>query len=193
MDYESIQDLHIRNSRTLEGIERCKSLEILTLVACDPVETGQLSQLASLTSLTVRDSGLISLSGLSKLSLLSCYTPRNIIQDIEPLLNISRLRNVDLTGNPLSEKSYRQIVPRLIEKDCRVILSEEFEWRLTRHLHDNGVPVSCYTNQGAYRLCRPGLKLTDSPEYAHPVISESDAASLLSGDPRRALEYFEDD
>ncbi|MEU2668534.1 hypothetical protein ABZ622_06605 [Streptomyces sp. NPDC007164] len=190
---EGIQDLHIRNSRNLEVLAQCGSLEILLLVACDPVDTDNVSRLGSLRSLTVRDSGMASVSGLATLSLLSFYAPRNFIYDITPLMSISRLRNLDLTGNPLSENSYRHLVPQLIERGCRVILSDEFEWKLTLHLHAEGVPVSCYKSPQGYRLCRPGLKLTDSPEYAHPVVEKSDAASLLSGNPQRAFQYFEND
>ncbi|WP_327368804.1 hypothetical protein [Streptomyces sp. NBC_01217] len=192
-EYEGIQDLHIRNSRDLRGLDRCSSLEILVLVACDPVRTEQLSDLDSLRSITVRDSGMDSVSGLSDLSLLSCYAPRNLIHDITSLMSIPRLLNLDLTGNPLSEESYRRLVPQLVEKGCRVILSNEFEWNLTRYLHAKGVPVSCYMSQQGYRLCRPGLKLTDSPEYAHPVVQKSDVESLFEGDPRRVLQYFENE
>lgn len=190
-EFEGIQDLHIRNSRNLGGLSQCSSLEILLLVACDPVDTDQVSHLRSLRSLTVRDSGMGSVSGLAALSLLSFYAPRNFIRDIAPLMSISRLRNLDLTGNPLSEESYRHLVPQLIERGCRVIFSDEFEWELTRHLHAEGVSVSCYKSPQGYRLCRPGLRLTDSPEYAHPVIEKSDAESLLSGNPQRAFQYFE--
>lgn len=35
-------------------------------------------------SLSVRDSAMNSLAGLTELSLLSCYLPRNLIHDIEP-------------------------------------------------------------------------------------------------------------
>ncbi|MEU3218212.1 hypothetical protein [Streptomyces sp. NPDC006971] len=192
-EYKRIQDLHIRHSRDLTGIDRCTSLEILVLVACDPVDTDQLSTLGALNLLRVRDSGLESVSGLSSLSILSCYTPRNLIQDVTPLMSISRLRNLDLTGNPLSEDSYHQLIPQLSARGCRVIMSDEFEWSLTRHLHNSGVTVSCYKSEQGYRLCRPGLKLTDSPEFAHPAIQKSDAESLFSGDPRRALEFFEDE
>ncbi|MEU9620464.1 hypothetical protein [Streptomyces sp. NPDC048155] len=193
VEYERIQDLHIRNSRDLRGLDPCTSLEVLVLVACDPVSTDQLSGLGSLRSLTVRDSGMNSVSGLADISLLSCYAPRNFIHDITPLMSIPKLLNLDLTGNPLSEESYRHLVPQLTERGCRVILSDEFEWTVTRHLHSKEVPVSCYMSPQGYRFCRPGLKLTDSPEYAHPVVQKSDAESLLSGDPRRVFQYFADE
>ncbi|WP_198533816.1 leucine-rich repeat domain-containing protein [Streptomyces odonnellii] len=192
-EYRGVEDLHIRRARDLSNLARCESLAILVLVACDPVESNQLSGIPHLRSLTIRDSGLNSLEGLTDLSLLSLYAPRNFIRDITPLMSIARLRNLDLTGNPLSSKSYRQLIPQLSEKGCRVIFSDEFEWSLTRRLHDAGVPVTCYRSSHEYRLCRPGIKLTEFPEYAHPVIQLSDAESLFTGDPRKALEYFEDE
>ncbi|MCT2593935.1 hypothetical protein LHJ74_29190 [Streptomyces sp. N2-109] len=191
-EYMDVTDLHIRNSRNLFGLEECRALELLTLVACDPVDLGPAAGLQALDSLTVRDSGLRSLTDVSALPLLSCYAPRNFITDITPLMGAARLGNLDVTGNPLSEHSYRDLVPRLAEQRCRVLVSDELEWKLTHHLHAQGVPVSCYRKNKEYRLCRPGLGLTDSPEYAHPVIQESDVTSLLTGDPHRVHVYFED-
>ncbi|MEV5680426.1 hypothetical protein [Streptomyces sp. NPDC052179] len=190
---ENIKDLHIRNSRNLIGLDQCSTLEVLTLVACDPVDMGQAAALKKLRSLTVRDSGLESLKDIAKLPLLSCYTPRNLISDITPLIRAARLRNLDLTGNPLSEISYRQLIPDLLGRGCRVIYSDELEWKLTHHLHDEGVSISCYRSDKGYRLCRPGLRLTGSPEYGHPVIRERDVHSLLKGDPERAHAYFGDE
>ncbi|RST19520.1 hypothetical protein EF908_31990 [Streptomyces sp. WAC04770] len=192
-ELNTVTDLHIRHSRSLSGIGKCGSLEVLTIVACDPVDFSELANLTSLRSLTVRDSGLRSIADVSALSLLSCYAPRNFITDITPLVNVSGIRNLDVTGNPLSEHSYRDLVPRLIEQGCRVLVSDELEWKLTHHLHAQGVAVSCYRKNKDYRLCRPGLGLTDAPEFAHPVIQESDVASLLTGDPHKAHTYFEDE
>jgi hypothetical protein len=190
-DYGRISDLLVRNTHALTGLDLCTSLEILTIVGSGRMGGKDLSSLESLCSLSVRDSGMNSLAGLTELSLLSCYLPRNLIHDIEPLMGIQRLQNLDLTGNPLSEESYHHLAPQLSERGCRVMISGEFKWNVTRHLHSNGVGVSCYRDrQGRYRLCRPGLALTDSPDWGHPVITECDVSSLIEGDPRRALEYF---
>ncbi|MEW2065925.1 hypothetical protein [Streptomyces sp. NPDC007346] len=190
---KNVTDLHVRHARSLYGLRKFGGLEVLTLVACDPVDLSQAAGLKMLSSLNVRDSGLRSVADIPGLPLISCYAPRNFITDITPLMGASRLSNLDLTGNPLSEHSYRELVPRLAEEGCRVLVSDELEWKLTHHLHKQGVPVSCYRKREDYRLCRPGLEITDSPEYAHPVIQRSDVTSLLSGDPHRVHIYFEDE
>ncbi|WP_405824361.1 hypothetical protein OG705_29540 [Streptomyces sp. NBC_00838] len=182
--------LHIRRSRKLSGLGDCTGLEILTLVGCDPVDLGQISGLPALRSLTIRDSGM-TFAGISSLPLLSFYAPRNFVTDLSPLMNARRLANLDVTGNPLSEHSYREVIPRLVGRGCRVIASAELEWALTRRLHARGIPVSCYRKDGAYRLCRPGLGLTNAPEYAHPVIREGDIRILLDEDPYRVHRHFE--
>jgi hypothetical protein len=192
-EYDSITDLHIRGARNLSGWEECRNIEVLILVGCDPVELNETEGLRALDTLTIRDSGLRSVTQIATLPLFSCYVPRNLIADISPLMGAPRLKNLDVTGNPLSEHSYRKLAPGLIERGCRVLMSDELEWKLTHHLHAQGVPVSCYKKNAEYRLCRPGLGLTDSPEYAHPLVQESDVKALLSGDPERVLRYFEDE
>ncbi|WP_030575693.1 hypothetical protein [Streptomyces anulatus] len=192
-EYDSITDLHVRGARNLSGWEECRNIEVLILVGCDPVELNEADGLRALDTLTIRDSGLRSVTDISTLPLLSCYIPRNFITDISPLMSTPRLKNLDVTGNPLSEHSYRKLVPSLVERGCRVLRSDELEWKLTHHLHAQGIPVSCYKKNHEYRLCRPGLGLTDSPEYAHPLVQESDVTSLLSGNPERVFRYFEDE
>ncbi|MFD9869132.1 hypothetical protein ACFXI8_26790 [Streptomyces niveus] len=186
-----VTGLHIRHSRRLSRLGECTGLEILTLVGCDPVDL-EVSGLRSLRSLTIRDSGLESVAGISSLPLVSFYAPRNFITDLSPLMDAPRLMNLDVTGNPLSEHSYRATLPRLARQGCRITASAELEWKLTRHLHAKGIPVSCYRKDGTYRLCRPGLRLTNAPEYAHPAIQEGEVRILLDGDPGRVHRHFED-
>lgn len=191
-ELQSVTDLHVRNARDLRGIDQCQSLEILILVGCDPVSLDPFQDLKSLRSLTIRDSGLTDISGITRLSLLSFDAPRNFIEDISEMIHHPRLLSINVTGNPLSENSYRTIIPALREKGRRVTFSGELEWSLTTRMKSAGVPVSCYRDDRGYRLSRPGLTLTGAPEYGHPVIPEEDVRALLEGDdPRKALEYFE--
>ncbi|MDT0319360.1 hypothetical protein [Streptomyces millisiae] len=191
-DLANIDELYIRNARSLAGIERCSSVEILIIVGCDPVRIRDLVSLSSLRSLTIRDSGISDLQGIAELALRSFTAPRNFIGDVSDLLSCGRLQSVDLTGNPLSEDSYFEVIPTLRRKLRQVQYSEELEWRVTVHLHQHGVPVSCYASDRGYRLCRPGLRLTGSPEFAHPVITEEGVRELLR-DPESAYRYFDRD
>ncbi|MBI0296216.1 leucine-rich repeat domain-containing protein [Streptomyces sp. PRKS01-29] len=189
-DLASLNELHVRNARSLKGIQYCSSLEILIIVGCDPVDIRDLMDISGLRSLTIRDSGLMDLQGVTELSLRSFTVPRNFLSDVSSLLSCSRLQSADLTGNPLTEDSYFRVIPELRKKLRRVRSSDELEWRVTAHLHRCGVFVSCYKDDRGYRLCRPGMGLTGSPEFAHPVITEDGAQSLLR-DAQKAYEYFD--
>ncbi|WP_424862912.1 hypothetical protein [Streptomyces sp. MMS24-I29] len=196
-ELESVDDLHISSNEGLAGLDALSSLELLILVACDPVDTAQLSRCKSLSTLTARLTGMADLGGLAELNLLSCYVPQNCIRDIDPLMNISRLRNLDVTGNPLSEHTYNVLIPELRERGCRVIMSERFEWGITRRFHDAGIPISCYGNKAdsrdGYRLGIAGLRFTESPHFGHPYITTSQAEALTKGDLRQAFSHFEHD
>ncbi|MEW1724980.1 hypothetical protein [Streptomyces sp. NPDC093109] len=188
---ESITGLNIRNAENLSRLDGFSSLKRLVIVGCDPIGSNLFSGLDGLRSLVVEDSGLREISEVGSTSLLNFSIPRNFVEDLAPLLSISSLLQFDVTGNPLSEYSYREVIPEMIHNGCRVQASEELEWKLTLRLHSEGVPISCYESPDGYRLCRPGLELTDSPQYAHPVISLEDIRKLLRGDPLMAHEYFD--
>ncbi|MFE7461876.1 hypothetical protein [Streptomyces sp. NPDC057554] len=195
-ELSSVEDLHVRHARSLFGLNRCSNLEVLTVVGCDAaIDLADVIMIERLRSLNVRDSGLNSLDTLAErpwTTTLSCYIPRNCITDVTPLTRIPRLQNADLTGNPLSEHSYRKVVPALREQGTRVLISDELEWKLTRHLHEQGVPVSCYKKKDAFALCRPGMKLTEFPDFGHVEIQEKEVESLLHGNPESALRFFPD-
>ncbi|MFE7479298.1 hypothetical protein [Streptomyces sp. NPDC057552] len=191
-----VEDLHVRHARSLFGLDRCSSLQVLTAVGCDAaIDLADVIRIESLRSLNVRDSGLNTLDALADrpwTTALSCYTPRNRITDVASLTRVPRLQNVDLTGNPLSEHSYRIVVPALREQGTRVLLSGELEWKVTRHLHEQGIPVSCYRKKETFTLCLPGLELTEFPDFGHVKIPEKEVESLLSGNPERAFHFFPD-
>ncbi|MFI7087647.1 hypothetical protein ACIBUR_29135 [Streptomyces anulatus] len=191
----SVEDLHVRHARSLFGLHQCSNLQLLIAVGCDAtIDLADVIKLERLSCLIVRDSGLNTLDALddSWTTTLSCYTPRNRITDATPLTRIPRLQNADLTGNPLSEHSYRNVVPALRERGTRVLASGELEWKVTRHLHEQGIPVSCYKKENAsiFTLCRPGLELTNSPEYGHVNLQEKEVRSLLTRNPEDVLRFF---
>ncbi|WP_435598431.1 hypothetical protein [Streptomyces anulatus] len=192
----SVKALHVWHARTLFGLDRCSNLQLLIAVGCDAsIDLADVIGLERLSCLIVRDSGVNNLNALDHRSWttrLSLYTPRNCITDAAPLTRIPRLQDADLTGNPLSETSYRNVVPALREQGTRVLVSGELEWKVTHHLHEHGIPVSCYKKKGAsaFTLCRPGLELTDSPEYGHIDLQEREVRSLLNGNPENSLRFF---
>lgn len=191
-----VVDLHVWHARSLFGLDRCSDLQLLIAIGCDAaIDLAHLVRLENLKCLIVRDSGLNTLDALNGNSWttpLSFYTPRNCITDATPLTRIPQLQNADLTGNPLSEHSYRNVVPALRERGTRVLTSGELEWKVTRQLHEQGIPVSCYKKKGAstFTLCRPGPELTDSPEYGHVSLQQKEVESLLTGNPEGVLRFF---
>ncbi|GAB2889025.1 leucine-rich repeat domain-containing protein [Streptomyces mayteni] len=187
---ESVTELVMQRVRDLGPIADFRSLEQLILVGCDPVSVRQIESLTKLRMLSIEDSALRDLSGVASLPILNFSMPRDFVADIEPLLHVPTLLQVDVTGNPLSDVSYREVIPKLVENGCRVRFSQELEWRVTVHLQTAGVGVACYGSARGYRLCRPGLGLTDAPQYGHPVITKKDAEGLLEGDPEGALRFF---
>ncbi|MFB6900077.1 hypothetical protein [Streptomyces hydrogenans] len=187
----SVEELNVRQARSLAGLASFSSLRRLILSGCDPVALDMLPALGQLRMLRIEDSALDNLDGIASFSLLAATLPRNFLKDLTPLLEVSSLLQVDVSGNPLSEYSYQEVIPQLEANGCRVKGSGELEWRTTVHLHDGGVPVSVYADGSGYRLCRPGLALTDFPQYEHPVLSEVAVRSLLSGEPREAYAYFD--
>ncbi|MFE7485017.1 hypothetical protein [Streptomyces sp. NPDC057552] len=195
-ELSNVEDLHVRHARSLFGLDRCSNLQLLIAVGCDAaIDLADVIEIESLSSLVVRDSGLDTLDALADRrwkTTLSCYTPRNCITDAAPLTRIPRLQNADLTGNPLSEHSYRNVVPALREQGTRVLVSGELEWKVTRHLHEQGIPVSCYKkkNASAFTLCLPGLSLTDFPDYGHVEVQEKEVQSLLTGNPEIVFRFF---
>ncbi|MEU1302594.1 hypothetical protein [Streptomyces shenzhenensis] len=187
---ESVTELTMQRVRDLGPIAEFRSLEQLIMAGCDPVSVRQIKSLKKLRMLIIEDSALRDISGIGSLPLLNFSMQRNFVADIETLLYVPTLLQVDVTGNPLSDFSYREIIPKLVEKGCRVRFSKELEWRVTRRLQTAGVGVACYESDRGYRLCRPGLRLTDTPQYGHPVITKEDAEGLLKRNPEEALTFF---
>ncbi|MEU6609180.1 hypothetical protein ABZ922_29695 [Streptomyces shenzhenensis] len=187
---ESVTELVMQRVRDLGPIADFRSLEQLIMVGCDPVSVRRIESLAKLRMLSIEDSALRDISGIESLPILNFSMPRDFVADIEPLLHVPTLLQVDVTGNPLSDVSYREIIPKLVEKGCRVQFSQELEWRVTVRLQAAGVGVACYESARGYRLCRPGLGLTDAPQYGHPVITKEDAEGFLKGDPEESLRFF---
>ncbi len=60
------------------------------------------------------------------------------IEDISPLLELPNLKGVGLEGNPLSEESYYEVLPKLEERVNTLDYSEEDVWKLQRRMWEAG-------------------------------------------------------
>ncbi|MGW1433304.1 hypothetical protein ACWD6K_32380 [Streptomyces sp. NPDC002431] len=187
----SVSELATKYVTDPSSIKYCKKLKIAILIGCDPFSLQALEGLEGLRFLTVQDSGLHDFRGVENLNLWKLQAPRNFVEDLTPLLDLESSCEIDVTGNPISPQSYSEVVPELSHRGHHIKLSEELPWKVTVRLHSEGVKVSCYQGRGGFRLCRPGLALTSSPDYSHPVISVDQTRELLTCPPHHAYSYFE--
>ncbi|MFD1048980.1 hypothetical protein ACFQ1S_27305 [Kibdelosporangium lantanae] len=90
---------------------------------------------------------------------------------------------LDLTGNPLSDRAYYEVVPAVRDRVEDLRVSGEGEWKLTRRLYAAGLPFDYYRNNHGYWLCRPGLEHTDHPGADHLGIGPDELEAVLDRDP----------
>ncbi|MFD7290266.1 hypothetical protein [Streptomyces sp. NPDC059863] len=186
-----ITELHVSHAASLGGLKNFPELEVLILVGCDPVSPSDLPRLEGLVSLRINDSALrdvASMENLPRLRILRIQ--RNFVRDLTPLLECA-LATLEVAGNPLSEESCGEVLPKLVERGCEVSCSGEREWRATLRLWSANIPLSCYENGGRYYLCSPGLGVTKLPDYDHPEVEMSEVEGLLDRDPTELLRVFE--
>ncbi|EFL27845.1 hypothetical protein SSOG_07559 [Streptomyces himastatinicus ATCC 53653] len=183
-ELDSIMDLVVHHARGSSGLERCKSLRILILSGHGSNKIPDLGGFPALESLTVSDSDVRDIGAVRTApSLLVLSVERNLVADISPTLECARLTLLDVRGNPLSDMSYREVIPELRDKGVDVQASEEREWALTRALHAAGLPFSYYQYGDHHRLSRPGLTRTDTPEGGHIKITPQELEHLLVTSP----------
>lgn len=191
-ELRTIEKLHVLRARDLSGLESCTSMRHLVLSGCDPVSFQTLTGMRDLEVAIVEYCGLKRLDGVEELSdsFLYLKAPNNSIEDLSPLLDCPGLNRLEVQGNPLSEQSYLEVLPRLRSRGVQVFASGEREWRLTRRLHEIGLPFSYYHSDEGHQLCRPGLSYTDWPATGHPIIDPDDLERLIDGEPTRIHELF---
>ncbi|WP_411082695.1 hypothetical protein [Streptomyces sp. cmx-18-6] len=187
-----ITSISVTNARTLNGLELLRSLRILIMNGCDVPSVAQpLCEMTSLRAVISKNSALRDVSGLGALQLDRMDLQRNRIDDLSPLLDQKTLMEVNVVGNPLSSHSFRRVIPELTRRGCRVLHSDEVEWGMGIRLESAGIPFSYYRSQEGYRLCRPGMRFTLTPELNHPVIAPEDLEVLLDEDPSAIPELFQ--
>ncbi|MFJ6016681.1 hypothetical protein [Streptomyces sp. NPDC092952] len=188
---ETVRDLFVRYSDSLVGLRNFPDIEVLILAGCDPVSFDEFSNLSLLASLRVHDSGLSGITGVENFSDLDFLSiQRNTVQDLRPLLG-NRIARIEIEGNPLSEHSYYEVIPKLVEQGSEVSYSGEREWRITLRMQSAGIPLVCYSSEDLYYLCCPGFSMTKTPDYDHPEVRVGEVEEILDRDPRDLIRLFE--
>ncbi|MEV1008860.1 hypothetical protein [Streptomyces sp. NPDC049881] len=190
-EVRGITYLKVRHARTYEGVSECSGLQILLLVGSGSHELPLLEPLDRLTRLVISDSALRTVKGVGDCpSIRDLEIARNFLQDLSPLLACPHLRRVDVTGNPLSRASYEEVIPELTRRGVKVSAPTLQERDLMLRMQAIGLPFAYYQLGGSYRLCRPGLELTDMPEADHIKMSPQDVQDLLDHDPDSLRSIF---
>ncbi|WP_424862905.1 hypothetical protein [Streptomyces sp. MMS24-I29] len=193
---DSVKYLHVSYARSLEGLQSCPNLEILQLIGCEIDSLDPIRNLGALFTLNVRLSSLADLTGVVRLPELTRINAElNRIEDLEPLLSLpgESLSYLKVNGNPLSDDSYRRVVPELKKRVRRVFVSDEAHWLVGLELRRRGLPYAVYKAHDGTRLCRPGLEptgLPNLPDQSHPIVSLEEIQDLLKSDTAAITELF---
>jgi Leucine-rich repeat (LRR) protein len=192
-ELDNIANLGVLNARSISGLERCRSLQVLVLTGYGASDLPDLGGFSDLSSIEVSDSDLRDIGSVrTPPSLLMLSVARSFVSDISATLECTELSWLDVTGNPLSDVSYREILPELRDKGVDVRASDEGEWSLTRALHEAGLPFAYYVHGGRHRLSRPGLTRTNTPEGGHIGITPQELEHLLETSPEDIEPLFDD-
>ncbi len=187
----SVGYLEVVHARDIEALRDCPNVEVLSLIGCDPVDLRVLSGLERLSSLVVQVSNLGSIAGVAQLpSLYKIELTASLVEDLAELQSCRGLRYVKLQGNPLTESSYREVISSLRAEGVRVAFPDEREWRINGLLREAGFLYGYYRAHDGYRLCRPGLRLTDHPEMNHPIVDPGRLEEIIATNPAALPELF---
>ncbi|MEV6345897.1 hypothetical protein [Actinoplanes sp. NPDC051851] len=190
----SIDVLAVVFPASLAGIERISGLQTLVILGYGGRSLDVLAGLG-LGVLDVRVSSVDSLDVVTQLPQLRTLSVNNCaVEEIDVLADGEHIVDeLDLTGNPLSDRAYNDVLPRLRERISEsLVFSGEREWRLTRRLYAAGLPFDYYYHRraGGYRLCRPGLAYTSAPDADHLRIEPDDLEAILDRNPSELLGMF---
>ncbi|MEH0573805.1 MULTISPECIES: hypothetical protein [Streptomyces] len=192
-DLAQLDTLAVLFPRDLGDLARFPMLKTLRVVGYPGRDLAALAGHPQLASLSVRFSALADVSAVQTLPMIRrLKLPLNAIEDISALRSgLPKLREVDLTGNPLSEESYRELVPELRQRVRETVtVSEEREWQITRKLYAAGVPFDYFRQGNTYLLCRPGLEFTDKPNASHAEIGPDELEAVLQRGPEEVHKLF---
>ncbi|HEX4813504.1 MAG TPA: hypothetical protein VFV66_12215 [Nonomuraea sp.] len=183
-DLAAVETLPVLRATDISDLARLTGLRALVLVGYGGRDLKPLAGLP-IVALDVEVSAVCDLTVVAELPELECLCARNnAIEDIDVLAMGGRdFMEVDLTGNPLSDHAYHEVVPVLRERVPDLRVSDTREWRLTRRLYAAGLPFDYYRKGEGYWLCRPGLEHTPYPNADHLKIEPGELEALLDGDP----------
>lgn len=125
--------------RSVEDLRHFSNLERFKLVAAcvdDYSPLGHLKHLEYLTIEITNFSASEALDGLDEL--VYCTLEWNFIQDLTPLLELPRLKLLQVHGNPLDRRSYYEVIPQLEDNDVTVHYDDEETWKFQRWMWEQG-------------------------------------------------------
>ncbi len=183
-DLAAVEVLAVLRPTDISELRQFTSLRVLRLNGYGDEDLQPLAGLP-IKSLDIEVSAVSGLAVVAELPALSMLAvPNNFITEIDVLAaGDHRLRELDLTGNPLSDRAYYEVIPELRDRVPELQFSGEREWKLTRKLHASGLPFDYYRNARGYWLCRPGLNHTAKPNADHLEIEPDELEAILDRDP----------
>jgi hypothetical protein len=183
-DLTAIEVVAVLLPTDISDLARLTSLRVLRLNGYGGDDLRPLAGLP-IGALDIEVSAVSDLAVVAELPTLRRLTvPNNSITEIDVLAaDDRRFRELDLTGNPLSDRAYHEVVPRLRDRVADLRVSGEREWQLTRRLYAAGLPFDYYRYDDGFRLCRPGLAHTAYPYADHLDIEPDDLEAILDRNP----------
>ncbi|GAA3064791.1 hypothetical protein [Actinokineospora globicatena] len=193
-EVDRVDSVLVRFAKSVDGLSDLPRLGALVLSAPDVTAIPDLADLPLLSILEVSDSDVTDVRALTTATRLRDVSLlRNKITDLVPVLDCARLESLDVTGNPLSEDSYRRVLAELRDRGVRVVASQEREWRLTLALHAAGLPFSYYLGgDDRHLLSRPGVTRSPYPHVGHINVPPDELEHLLDHDPAGIEPLFDD-
>lgn len=183
-DLAAVEGLAVLGATDISDLSRLTGLRVLRLMGFGGRDLKSLAGL-SISVLVVEVSAVSDLAVVAELPKLRRLRARNnMIAEIDVLaVGERRFRELDLTGNPLSDHAYHEVVPRLRERLPQLRVSGEREWQLTRRLYAASLPFDYYRDDEGHWLCRPGLEHTAYPDADHLKIEPDELEVILDRDP----------
>jgi hypothetical protein len=183
----SIEDLAIFHARSLGGLEECTGLATLSLTGCAVGEYDVVSRLPALRVLVIENADLTDVAWATGLPLQTAFVRRSRLRDAMPLLDLTDLQSIDLTGNPLDEQSRAAATADDTDRLCYIDDAETA--RVNVRLADKATGIVAYRRDGALRACATGLDITDWPEAGHVETTVEQLELVVSGalTPRQLL------
>ena len=162
---DAVRDLVVSHARSLAGLEEWNGLETLSLIGCGVPDYAVVSLLPYLRVLVIENSDLTEVAWAGEVPLQVAVVRRNRLRDATPLFGLDAIQSLDLTGNPLDERSRALAAADDADRLCQVDDDEVAEINLS--LADTGTGIVSYRREGALWACATGLDLTEWPEAGH--------------------------